>query len=214
MSICEGCEMYNMNESKNYIPAYGANNKVHWFPMRIAVSRILSVGEVLDNEDIEYFVPVNEEVQPHIDGHKIVQIPMADLIFIHSSKDKLEHLKATNQYCHSLCFITEMPYSEIKIGMTELEKRLLNRIVIIDELSMTQFLDNINKIRNKVTLLQYSETFSHIGKRIRIIDGSLAGTEGVLRRVKGNRHVHIDLGNFLTAQIDYVPGHMYELIEA
>ena len=201
-----------MRESKNYIPAYGANNELHWFPMKVALSRVLSVGKVLDDENIKYFIPTNEDVTPNIDGHKIVQNPMADLIFIYSSKDKIEHLKATNQYCHSLCFITEIPHSEIKIGMTELEKRHVNRILIVDDLSMKRFLDNINTIRNKVTLLQYSETFSHFGKRIRIIDGPLAGTEGVLRRVKGNKHVHLDLGNLLTAQIDYVPGHMYELL--
>lgn len=202
-----------MREFENYIPAYGANNELHWFPMKVALSRVLSVGKVLDEEDIQHFIPTNEEVVPNIDGHKIVQTPMADLIFIYSSKNKIEHLKAVNQYCHSLCFITEIPHNEIKIGMTELEKRQVNRIIIVDDLSMTKFLDSINKIRNKVTLLQYSETFSHIGKRIRIIDGPLAGTEGVLRRVKGNKHVHLDLGNLLTAQINYVPGHMYELVD-
>ena len=202
-----------MRESKNYIPAYGANNELHWFPTKVALSRVLSVGKVLDEANIKFFIPTNEDVIPNIDGHKIVQIPMADLIFVYSSKDKIEHLKATNQYCHSLCFITEIPHSEIKIDMTELEKRQVNRIILVDDQSMTKFLDNINKIRNKVTLLQYSETFTHIGKRIRIIDGPLAGTEGVLRRIKGNKHVHLDLDNLLTAQINYVPGHMYELVD-
>ena len=96
--------------------------------------------------------------------------------------------------------------------MTELEKRQVNRIIIVDDQTMTKFLENISKIRNKITLLQYSETFSHIGKRIRLIDGPLAGTEGVLRRVKANKHIHLDLDNLLTAQIDYVPGHTYELV--
>lgn len=202
-----------MREVENYIPAYGANNEIHWFPMKIAKSRIAPLQEVLEKESIEYFAPTNEEVVPRPNGHKMVQIPMVDLIFIHSSKDKIEQLKQSNNVCHSLCFTTEIPYSEIKRGMTELGKRKVNRIIIVDDQSMARFLDNINKIRNKVTLLQYSETFSHIGKRIRIIDGPLAGIEGVLRRVKGNKHVHLDLGNLLTAQIDYVPGYMYELMD-
>lgn len=95
--------------------------------MKVAFSRVFTVGKVLDDEDIKYFIPTNEEVIPNIDGHKIVQAPMADLIFIYSSKDKIEHLKAANQYCHSLCFITEIPHSEIRIGMTELEKRQVNK---------------------------------------------------------------------------------------
>lgn len=202
-----------MIESKNYIPAYGTNNRLYWFPMKVARSKINPLWEILEKEEIEYFVPTNDEVKPSPNGHKVVKIPMTDLIFIHSSKDKIEQLKRSNRICNSLCFTTEIPHSAIKIGMTELEKRQINRIIIVDDLSMKIFLDNLNKIRSKVTLLQYSETFSHIGKRIRIIDGPLSGTEGVLRRVKGNKHIHLDLGNLLTAQIDYVPGHMYELLE-
>lgn len=198
-----------MRGSKNYILAYGINNELHWFLMKVAISRVFSIGKVLTEENIEHFIPTNDEIISNIDGHKIVQVPMADLIFIYSSKAKIEHLKATNQYSHSLCFITEIPHSELKIGMTELEMRQFNRIIIVDDLSIKNILDNINKIRSKVTLLQYSETFSHIGKCVRIIEGPLTGTEGVLLRVKGNKHIHIDLDNLPTAQIDYILGYIY-----
>ena len=77
----------------------------------------------------------------------------------------------------------QLESSEIKIDMTELEKRQVNRIILVDDQSMTKFLDNINKIRNKVTLLQYSETFTHIGKRIRIIDGPLASFTGKVKSI-------------------------------
>lgn len=202
-----------MGTAKTYIPAYGTNTDKYWFPMKIAKSRALLVCEILDEEKIDYFLPTNDEILSKKETHQVIAVPMADLIFIHSSKDKIEQLKVSNKYCYSLCFTTEIPHSEIKVGMTELEKRQVNRIIIVDDQTMSKFLENIAKIRNKVTLLQDSETFSHIGKRIRLIDGPLAGTEGVLRRVKGNKHIHLDLDNLLTAQIDYVPGHMYELAE-
>lgn len=202
-----------MGTAKTYIPAYGTNTDKYWFPMKIAKSRALLVCEILDEEKIDYFLPTNDEILSKKETHQVATVPMADLIFIHSSKDKIEQLKVSNKYCHSFCFTTEIPHSEIKVGMTELEKRQVNRIIIVDDQTMSKFLENIAKIRNKVTLLQYSETFSHIGKRIRLIDGPLAGTEGVLRRVKGNKHIHLDLDNLLTAQIDYVPGNMYELAE-
>ena len=201
-----------MGTAKTYIPAYGSNADKYWLPMKIAKSRALLVSEILDEEKIVYFLPTNDEILSKKETHQVATVPMADLIFIHSSKDKIEQLKVSNKYCHSLCFTTEIPHSEIKAGMTELEKRQVNRIIIVDDQTMTKFLENISKIRNKITLLQYSETFSHIGKRIRLIDGPLAGTEGVLRRVKANKHIHLDLDNLLTAQIDYVPGHTYELV--
>ena len=33
-----------MIESKNYIPAYGTNNRLYWFPMKVALSRVFTVG--------------------------------------------------------------------------------------------------------------------------------------------------------------------------
>lgn len=204
--------MNNM-KSENYIPAYGPDGETHWFPMKIANSKIIAVGEILTEKGIEHFIPYEEKVIPHKDGHKTIKIPMTDLMFIHSSKNMIESLKASNTKCHALCFMVDTRNSERRANMTELEKRQINRIIVVDDYSMTQFLDFIKKIQSHVTLLQYSETFSHIGKRIRIIDGPLAGTEGILRRVKGNKHIHIDLNNLLTAQIDYVPGNMYELLE-
>lgn len=202
-----------MGTAKTYIPTYGSNVDKYWFTIKIAKSRALLVCEILDEEKIYYFLPTNDEILSKKETHQVVAVPMADLIFIHSSKDKIEQLKVSNKYCHSLCFTTEIPHNEIKVEMTELEKRQVNHIIIVDDQTMTKFLENTNKIRNKVTLLQYSETFSHIGKRIRINDGPLAGTEGVLRRVKGNKHIHLDLDNLLTAHIDYVPRHIYELLE-
>lgn len=199
--------------SKKYIPAYGPNNEIHWFPMKIASQKIIAIGEILTEKGIEHFIPYEEKVNLHKNGHKTIKVPMADLMFIHSSKNMIESLKASNIRCHALCFMVDTRNSERKANMTELEKRQINRIIVVDSYSMAKFLDSIKKIQSHVTLLQYSETFSHIGKRIRIIDGPLAGIEGVLRRVKGNKHIHIDLNNLLTAQIDYVPGNMYELLE-
>lgn len=46
-----------MGIAKSYIPAYGANADKYWFPMKIAKSRAILVGQVLDKEKIGYFLP-------------------------------------------------------------------------------------------------------------------------------------------------------------
>ena len=71
-----------MKESKNYIPAYGANNDLHWFPMKVALSIVLSVGKVLDEANIKFFIPTNEDVIPNIDGHKIVLLMLMALEYL------------------------------------------------------------------------------------------------------------------------------------
>lgn len=95
-----------MGTAKTYIPAYGTNTDKYWFPMKIAKSRALLVCEILDEEKIEYFLPTNDEILSKKETHQVIAVPMADLIFIHFSKDKIEQLKVSNKYCHSLCFTT------------------------------------------------------------------------------------------------------------
>lgn len=60
-----------MIESKNYISAYGANKIFYWFPMKITKSKITLLWEVHEKENIEYFVPTNDEVKLSLNGHKV-----------------------------------------------------------------------------------------------------------------------------------------------
>lgn len=198
------------------IPAYGNSEKEsHWFPMRIAYDKdIMKIILALGDQHIEYYLPMEDEIVSHHDGPIVISKPMInDLIFVHSTKANLTQIKHTRTICRYLRFITFIPHEEMKKQMSFLERCAVNRIVVIPDEEMSNFMKVIDANANHVILIPYSETFNHIGRKIRILQGPLAGTIGTLRRIKNNKHVHIDCGGIVTAELGYMLKGMYELLE-
>lgn len=197
------------------ISAYGdSSQESHWFPMRIAYDKdAMKIGHELQEHGIEFFLPTEDVVEPHAEGHSINQRPkIADLIFLHATKTKITDLKHGSTLCRYLRFITYIPHAAQRTHMTPMQRSSANRIVIIPDDEMQQFIHTITLLKDEITLIPYSETFNHIGHKIRILQGPLAGTIGTLRRIKNNKHVHIDCGGLLTVELGYVPKEMYELL--
>lgn len=200
----------------NSIPSYGSSsNEVHWFPMRIAYDKdALVICTALEEQNIEYFLPTDDTVVVNGESTKVVKKPkLKDLIFVHSTKSHLTELKHKDTKCRYLRFITYIPHSEIRNGMTTLERSASNRIVIIPDAEMEQFMKVVTNDSIKITLIPYSETFNHIGRKIRILQGPLEDCVGTLRRIKNNKHVHIDCGGIVTVQLGYMRKEMYELLD-
>lgn len=208
----------NQTQSHNSssIHAYGGSDQEpHWFPMRVAYNKdVMEIGYALEIQEIEYFLPKDIVVEPHAEGPKYKFRPkIADLIFVHTTKTRLTELKHNGSPCRYLRFITFIPHSDQRLHMTPMERSAANRIVIIPDDTMSIFMKIVDYYANQIELIPYSETFNHIGRKIRILQGPLAGTIGTLRRIKNNKHVHIDCGGILTVQLGYVPKEMYELVE-
>ena len=202
-------------ETTTSIPANSLDSEhTYWFPMRVTYGRSLKVGEQLAEMEIEYFLPYDEKLEPHPEKYRILTTPLINnLIFVRSSKDKLVELKHSESILRHMRFITFIPESKKHKDMTPLERSAANRILIIPDSEMKQFIRTVNENTSRVTLIPFSETFKHIGHKIRIIQGPLAGTIGTLRRISGNKHVHVDCGNLITVQIDYMPKDMYERLD-
>lgn len=191
-----------------------SNNEVHWFPMRVAYEHIKGVARDLKKADLRYFIPANKRVEAHVEGYKIVEVPILDdLIFVQSTKANLEESKKSDTYLRYLRFITFIPHGALRNDMTPMEKSLATRIVTIPNAEMEEFFKTIDENADNVTLIPYRETFNHIGRKIRMLQGPLAGKICTLRRIENNKHVHIDLKGFLTIQLNYTPKAMYELIK-
>lgn len=185
-----------------------------WFPMRVSYGRAMEVSKELQRLGREHYIPTNENVEKDGDGYRLCETPfVSNLIFLRGTKDEVKQLKSLSGPCSYMRFMTYTPHSEMRSDMTYSELLTSRRIIIVPDADMNRFRRTVELMRKHVLLIPYSETFNHIGKRIRIIDGPLAGTEGMLRRVKKNKHVHIDCGGILTAELDYVPSSMYQLLD-
>jgi len=203
------------SQSCYFISAIGEDSqKDHWFPLRVAYDQINKVHDELNKQNIVFFLPTECKIINNEEGIRTEQTPtFCDLIFVKSTKEKLTTLKHNGTFCRYLRFITFIPKSELHSNMTTLERRLANRIIIIPDIEMQNFMTVFAKEHNSIKLIQYSEAFKHMGRKIRILQGPLAGCVGTLRRIKNNKRVHVDCGGLLTAELGYMPKEQYELIE-
>jgi len=181
---------------RRYILSGQACSESLWFPMRVTYGRSLPLSRELSGRGVEYFLPSDAS------GHPLI----SNLIFVHSTKEELKSLKSEPGLCSAMSFMTYVPHYDLPSGGE-------TRIIVVPEEDMDRFKTIVESCRENLTLIPFSESFEHIGRRIRIVDGPLRGTEGVLRRIKKNRHVHIDCGGVLVAQLEYTPSSMYQLLD-
>lgn len=208
-------EVLYSSQHSTSIPTHGDEDQaVHWFPMRVAYGKVLLVNRTLEELGVEHYLALEENIDVSSGKPKVIKKPIIDdLIFVRSTKKHITELKHGFAHCQHLRFITFIPLSEQRNGMTEKEKAAVRRIVVVPDAEMSQFLQAINQTTNHVTLIPYSDVFKYIGHKIRILQGPLAGCVGTLRRFKKNKNVCIDCGGFLTAELGFIPKEMYEIIE-
>ena len=208
-------EILYFSQHSTSIPTHSDEDQViHWFPMRVAYGKVLLVNRTLEELGVEYYLALEEKIDISSGEPRVISVPIIDdLIFVHSTKKHITELKHGFAHCQHLRFITFIPRSELRNGMTEMEKEAIRRIVVVPDAEMSQFFQAINLTTKKVTIIPYSSVFKYIGHKLRILQGPLTGCIGTLRRIKKNKHVHIDCGGFLTAELGFMPKEMYEIIE-
>ena len=206
--------LYSPQHSSS-IPTHGDEDQVvHWFPMRVVYDKVLLVNRTLDELGVEHYIALEEKIDISSGKPRVVSIPIIDdLIFVRSTKKHITELKHGFAHCQHLRFITVIPRSELRNGMTEMEKDAVRRIVVVPDAEMSQFFQAINQTTNHVTLIPYNDVLKYIGHKIRILEGPLAGYIGTLRRLKNNKRVCIDCGGFLTANLGYMPKDKYEILD-
>ena len=79
-------------------------------------------------------------------------------------------------------------------------------IITVSDKSMDNFLKVAQLPSDNVFYLDINDhVLSNIGKRVLITAGPFVGVEGIVKRIKRNKHVVIQLDDILAAAITYVP---------
>ncbi|MBO7142786.1 MAG: UpxY family transcription antiterminator [Bacteroidales bacterium] len=167
-----------------------------WFPMRVTYNRETKVKESLDNLGIENFMPVKQQFVIHGGHKKLETLPaIHNLLFVHSSREKLTELK-----------MTEEEFSPLRYMMTRpLQKNARAEIITIPDRSMDNFIRVASHSGDSVIYLDYDRVANKVGRKVVITDGPFAGIEGCVIRVDNNRRVVVKLENVLAVAIAFVP---------
>ena len=170
--------------------------QTYWFPMRVTYGRELAVKEHLDKERIECFLPMRYEIIDHNGQRERKLVPaVSNLIFVRSTVDILNDKKHYDNDCAPLRYM-----------MRSSTYDSLHEIMTVSDSAMNNFMKVAKVPDDKVFYLDPGDYVNnHIGKRVTIVSGPFVGVKGIIKRIKRNKHVVVQLDGIIAAAIDFVP---------
>lgn len=182
------------------------NEQVLWYPMRVCYGREEAIKNVLDNLSVRNFLPmqqlrgwVDEKGEPH--QHFVPAI--RNLIFINSSQQRITELKMYNKDCQPLRYMTN-PFSHNDNDY----------ILTVPDRQMENFIRVASVKDDRLLYLDPSAEFlNKPGKKVRITDGEFKDAEGVIKRIKNNKRVVVEIHGVAAVAITYVPSVWLEPID-
>lgn len=171
----------------------------HWFPMRVTYNRELKVKEQLELLNMEYFLPLRYEVTDNAEGYKRSLVPaIHNLIFVHSTRDILTELKMTRKELEPLRYMMHHNDSGDNVIMT------------VPDNQMDNFMRVASVRDDSVIFLDNSDYITKIGRKVRITGGYFKDVVGVIKRIKNNKHVVVQIEGLAAVAITYVPAFMLQ----
>lgn len=175
-----------------------------WYPMRVTYHRELKIKDQLDILGIESFVPMCYKLVETKKGRKkILTSAIHNLIFVHSTQEAITHLKMTRKECEPLRYMMKPVAGN----------RALREIITVPDREMYNFMRVASALDDSVIFLDYNDFIGKEGSRVRITGGSFAGVEGVIKRIKKNKHVVVQIEGIAAVAVTFVPASLLQPIE-
>ena len=167
-----------------------------WYPMRVTYGREVKVKEALDKLGIDNFLPMHYELVDPGDGNKrrLLVPAIHNLIFIYDSREDITLLKTTRREFQPLRYITK-----------HFAESVADNILTVPEAQMRNFMRVASVQDDSVIFLDNSDYLSKVGRRVLITEGYFAGVEGIIKRIKKNKHVVVQLEGLAAVAVTYVP---------
>jgi transcription antitermination factor NusG len=177
-----------------------------WFPMRVTYQREMKVKAELDRLEIENFIPMTyrfteSRKQGDTELRRELVPAINNLIFVHSTKERISELKVSNELLEPLRYMIDQIAGEAHTIMTVPDKQMENfmRVASVTDDSV-MFLDETTIVGKE-------------GKRVEIMGGPFEGVTGVIRRVKRCKRVVVELEGIACVAIAFVPVGLLKEIE-
>lgn len=178
-----------------------------WYPMRVTYGRderILRVKQLLDDEGVKNFLPLRYKYQKTDtwDIKKELVPAIHGLIFVYSTQEKLTELKMTRKEFEPMHYMTNL-----------LAEAAVNSILTVPTSQMQNFMRVASVQDDKFVYLDNLDFVAKPGKKVRITDGDFKGVEGVIKRIKKNKCVVVQIEGIAAIALTFVPSAWLESID-
>ena len=175
-----------------------SNDIIRWYPMRVTYHRELKIKEQLDLMGIENFVPMHYDLTNSSEGPRKTLVPaIHNLIFVHASQEVLTHLKMHRKEFDPMRYITKTSSDGHK------------NLLYVPDRQMEDFIRIASAQDDHIIFLDTRDS-TNMGRRVRITAGRFKGVEGVIKRIKKNKYVLIQIDGVAAVAITYVPSDCLE----
>ena len=171
---------------------------VRWYPMRVTYGREEKIKDALDALEVRNFLPmqrlrgwVDEDGVPH---QNIVPA-IRNLIFVNASQQRITELKMYNKDCQPLRYMTNpFPHDDNDYLLTVPDRQMENfiRVATVQDDRLLYLDPNADFLRKP-------------GQKVRITDGEFKDAEGVIKRIKNNKRVVVEIQGVAALAITFVP---------
>jgi transcription antitermination factor NusG len=124
------------------------------------------------------------------------------LIFVHSPRKRLTELKRSTPALEPLRYMTN-----------HFATNFTNQILTVPDRQMENFMRVAGVETDDVMFLDCNEYICRVGRRVRIVQGPFAGVEGVIKRIKNNKHVVVQVEGLAAVAITFVPPSLLEAVD-
>ena len=169
---------------------------VHWFPMRVTYNRQLLVKDFFDSMGVECFIPMRyEPIEGKHPRHQVLKPAINNLIFVHSSRANITEMKMTRRELAPLRYMMQP-----LLGADRYTER---PIIVVPDKQMENFI-RVASVEDD-TVMYLDNDINKVGRHVRITDGQFKDVEGVIKRIKKNRYVVVQIEGVAAVAITYVP---------
>ena len=174
-------------------------DELHWFPMRVTYSREMSVKAFLDEQGVDSFIPMHYEyVEGHHPRRRVLKPAIRNLIFLHSTRHDITEMKMTRREMGAVRYIMR-PFYDDKNNLVGQD------IMTVPDRQMDNFIRVASVTDDRVFYMDNLAFAGKPGQHVKIIDGDFAGVEGVIKRVKKNKCVVVQIEHIAAVAIAFVP---------
>jgi len=180
---------------------------LRWYPMRVTYSRELLAKAFLESVGVECFVPMHyEQVEGRHPRHQELRPAVRNLIFVHASQSQITEMKMTRREMAPLRYMMRPVHDDMG-GAARHE------IIVVPDLQMNNFMRVASVTDDRVFYIENLDFAGRPGQRVKVVDGDFAGVEGIIKRVKKNKRVVVQIEHVAAVAIAFLPSAYIEILD-
>lgn len=167
---------------------------IHWFALNVLGNRVLKARDFIDTMGIETYVPLEQRTSCDRNGHRVTrEVPaVGRLLFVRATLQQLAEIEVRSPYpLHAYRSLDATPTGRQPIIIPDTQMQIFILVSSSGEKGLEYFSSE------KITFKP--------GTRVRVIQGPLSGSEGHIKRIRGNRRFVVEIHGICAVATSYIP---------